>query len=649
MTCDRRSKGPAKAARLAAVLGLLNAFAMTSALAFSEAPSLQERVKKGELPPLEKRLPKSPQVIKPLNETGTYGGTWRNVLIGGSALGEMFRFQGYESLARWNHDWTGVVPGIAEDIKVNATATEYTFKLREGTRWSDGTPFTADDIVFWYEDIFSNPTLTPNPASWMTANGKPLVVKKIDDYTFTVTFDAPNGLFLQWLASGPASWNLPTNFPRHYLSKFLPKYNPNADAEAKAKGYAGWTAQMMDRGAVNPHNAIFKDSGRPVLFPWVVTVGAGESTTQIVAERNPYYWKVDDKGNQLPYIDRISSDLVGDVQVGLLKTLNGEVDFIDYLIATPANKAVLAEGSKKGGYDFFTTKTTLTNVAVIQLNLNHPDPGRRDLFRNKNFRIAISHAINREEIVDVVFYGAAEPWQAAPREGAFYNQQLAKQYLDFDLKKANALLDSIGLTQRDSAGFRLGPDKKRLTLSFEVDAAAKTISDSIELVNRSLAQVGIEGILRASDRALWEQRVRQGDNFDVAVHSFGGGDGLAVVFDPRYYFPHSQNSMFAKKWASWFQNPTAPSAEEPPAAARKQMDLYKELSATADPAKQSSLMHEILKIAADEFYVIGIAVQGDGYGVVTNRLKNTPKSMPNSYVFPHPGPFSPEQFYIGRN
>ena len=102
--------------------------------------------------------------------------------------------------ARWNHDWTAVVPGIAEDIKVNATATEYTFKLREGTRWSDGTPFTADDIVFWYKDIFSNPTLTPNPASWMTANGKPLVVKKIDDYTFTVTFDAPNGLFLQWLA-----------------------------------------------------------------------------------------------------------------------------------------------------------------------------------------------------------------------------------------------------------------------------------------------------------------------------------------------------------------------------------------------------------------------------------------------------------------
>jgi peptide/nickel transport system substrate-binding protein len=613
---------------------------------FTEPPALRERVARGELPPVVSRIPQNPMVVTPLDQVGRYGGTWRNLLVGGGALSQLFRFQAYESLTRWTPDWSGVMPNIAESVETDARATEYLFRLRRGMRWSDGTPFTADDILFWYRDIYSLGDVMPSRPTWMGAGGRPLLVEKVDDATVLFRFAAPNGLFLQWLAAAPAGINYPTNFPRHFLQQFHAAYNPDADRLARQRGFGGWIALLQERAGINIVDGMFKASDMPVLHPWRFTVAAGESTSQLVAERNPYYWKVDTRGNQLPYIDRVTYDLLGDAQVALLKTMNGEVDFIDQYIATPANKAVLADNQRRGAYSFYSLRPTLANLCVLQFNLNHPDAAKRAVFGRKEFRIAVSHAINREEIVDVVFYGTARPWQAAPREGVFYNERLAKQYLAHDPAAANRMLDAMGLSRRDSAGFRLLPNGQRLTLAFEVDASQKPLTDTIELVVRALGTVGISAQLRASDRALWEQRVRHGDQFDVAVHSFGGGDGLAVILDPRYYFPHTRNSMYAKRWVEWYLNRAAAEGEEPPPATRRQMELYNELSATADQEKQRALMHQILEIAADEFYVIGIAAEDDGYGVVRDRMRNVPRSMPNSYVYPHPGPANPEQFFL---
>ena len=402
------------------------------------------------------------------------------------------------------------------------------------------------------------------------------------------------------------------------------------------------------KGGTDDENAFYQNKDMPVLHAWHffnTPLGEG-SGMQAIAERNPYYWKVDPEGNQLPYLDRIVFTLTSDAEVTLLQALNGEVDLMDQVICTAANKPVLYQNQEKGGYHFFTTTPTLTNTAMIQLNMNHPDPVKREVFQNKNFRIGLSHAINRQEIIDIVFAGQGEPHQGAPRPDAnVYHEKLSKQYTEYDPDLANEYLNKAGYTERDSEGYRLGPDGKRISMVFEIDAVRLTFIDMLELIPGYWKKVGIEAVSKTMDRNLWSQRVRNGYEFDATIHRFGGGSSITSLTDPRYYFPLNNNSMYAKKWAAWYMNPDAEMAEEPPAETKKQMELYDQLLITSDPEGQKALMKEILDIAADQFYAIGISTEPNNYGIVTNNFKNVPESMPWSWDYPHPAPDNPFQFF----
>jgi peptide/nickel transport system substrate-binding protein len=616
-----------------------------------EAPEFVQLVKEGKLPPLSERLPKNPLVITPIERVGVYGGDWRLAMVGGN-LSHMNRYQNYENLVRWSPGWGEVIPDVAESWEVSPDSRVYTFHLREGMKWSDGQPFTADDILFYFEDVVTDKVLVPTevpPAHFRQGNAV-VKVEKTNPYTVKYSFPEPNGLFLQQLAlvDSAQGW-----LPKHYYSKLIPKYNPNADADAKAAGFADRSAwyQAIGRESGTTDEAL-RNKDLPVIGPWMWEIPPGEgSASQAIAVRNPYYWKVDTAGNQLPYVDRLIYDLLQDTEVLVLKVLNGEIDWMDQYFATNANKPIIYENQQKGDYRLFTTNPTEPNSAVLSFNLNHPDLAMRTLLNNKDFRIGVSHAINRKEIIDIVYSGQGTPAQASPRSGTdFYNERLAKQYTEYDVNAANAALDRAGLTGRDAQGFRLRQDGKRVAFLLELDVGRLEFVNMSGLIQTYLRAVGIDMQIRTMDRSLWEIRVRTNWEFDATIHRFGGGVGQSVLTDPRYYFPFTGNSVFAPAWQMWYNNPTGVGAtmkpEEPPVPVKESMALYDQIKRTGDTTEQIRLMKQVLDICADQFYHIGILWEGDGYGVVKNNFINTPPVMPWSYSYPHPGPENPCQFFF---
>ncbi|AJY44871.1 ABC transporter substrate-binding protein [Martelella endophytica] len=619
-----------------------------SALA-GEAPVLAEKVQAGTLPPLEERLPKDPLVVAPVDEVGEYGGTWRSAMVGGSDDGWILRTVSYENLMRWSPDWTEVVPNVAGSVDVNDDATLFTFHLREGMKWSDGAPFTADDVKFWYEDLFLNKEFSPTPTEpFINSDGSPAKFRMIDDTTFEFEFANPKGLFLQYLATARPLDIATVRFPRHYLEKFHPKYNPDIQKEIDAAGQSNWVGLMVNKSNYWTNTEV------PTINAWDFTQGYGSgSATQAIAERNPYYWKVDTEGNQLPYIDTRFFNVLSDPQVLVTKTLAGEIDFQDRSLATPANKPVLYQGQQQGGYEFFTETPASPNYIVMMLNLNHKDPEKREIFQNRDFRIGLSYAMDRQELLDVVWLGQGEIAQTSVMPGSvYYNEQLAKQYTEYDLDKANEYLDKV-LPNKDSSGMRLGPDGKPFAITYAYSAANPVFGDALELVAAQWRKAGIAMTPTPLDRTLIQTRQDAGELEGVAWER-GGGAGQEVVLDPRWWFPANNDSFYwAPAWTAYYlgANPETSQVkpEAPPPAIQKQMDLYNELQAEPDFDKQVELMNEILQIAADEFWTMGVAWQANGYGVKKTNFHNVPESMPASWIYPTPAPTNPEQYYIGKN
>jgi peptide/nickel transport system substrate-binding protein len=439
----------------------------------------------------------------------------------------------------------------------------------------------------------------------------------------------------------------PVSMQAEYCKQFHKSYADPAKLEAliKENKQDNWIKLFQTKCSNvpgTPINARWQNIDLPVITPWLLTAPSA-TKDPAKAARNPYYWKVDPEGNQLPYLDGIFYDYVEDANVLALKAAAGEIDMMDRHIATNQNKPVFVDNMKKGDYGFFETIPSGMNNMIISFNLTHKDKQLREIFQNPDFRKGVSHAINRKELIDVVWVGQGEPWQLAPRPTSpFYNETLAKQYTEFDVKKANEYLDKV-LPKKDANGMRLMPDGKPLSIVWEI---ANTRTDTVAaapIVQKYLKAVGIDMQPKVEDRALMYTR-KDANEFDAM--DWGGDGGLDVVLEPRWYFPYSQESQFGELWQYWYNKDSR--GEEPPAAVKKQMELYDQLKASGDPKKQDELMKEILKIAQEQFYAIGIALPVNGYGIVKNNFKNVPKVMPGSWLYPNPGPTNPEQYYFDK-
>ena len=575
---------------------------------------------------------------------GKYGGDWNNALVGGGSLSMLFRYQAYEPLVRYNPEWTGVIPNVAESFEGNPESVVYTVRLRKGMKWSDGQPYTTDDVKFWYDTVLTDERIAFLGQDHWKTNGKPAKLEVVDPYTFKVIFSEPNGFFP--LVVAWANNDQTTRCPKHYLQQFHIDYNTKANELAKQRGFDNWIASFQSACGLQDDNTFFLNSSkRPSLNAWMFTVAPGENTEHAIAVRNPYYWKVDSEGNQLPYLERIVYQMVADPQVLLLKAMQGQIDLMDQYIGTPNNKSVLYDARDKGRYGFYTLTSTEANVMTFMLNLNHNDETKRKLFQNHDFRAALSLAVDRQSLIDAVLVGQGAPAQPSiKKDDPLYNEQLATQFTEYDAAKANAMLDKI-IPKRDASNFRLDEKGRQLTIVFELDQARPIFLDMFQLVIPMFKAVGIDAQMRAMDRSLWETRVRQGRDFDATAHQFGANGGIAAMLDPRYYVPTDPNAMYAPGWQLWYRDRTNPNAIEPPDLTKQQFALYNKLRGTADAAGQAGIMKQILQMAADAFYVFGVSLPPDGYGIVRNNMQNVTKTMPNSFGWPTPAPTRPEQYF----
>lgn len=614
------------------------------ALGFEEAPTLKERVAAGELPPVDERLPQNPLVLEVVDQTGEYGGTIRRAILGGGDQHNMVRTIGSDNMVRWDPTWSEVRPNIAESWEVSEDASKFAFKLREGMRWSDGEPFTADDIVFWYEDIFLDTRLTPNKDSTFVGPAGPVEVRKIDDVTVEFDFGTPNGLFIQNLAYGFGYH--PTAYPKHYLSQFHEKHNPDVQALVDAEPAAADWIQLFNLKAGPMDTPLFwQNPGRPTLHAWYLTNAYG-STERIVAERNPFYWKVDEAGQQLPYVDRITYDQVEDVETILLKAFNGEIDYMLRHLGRPANKAALTDNKDRGSYDFFDVGDLPANIMILMLNLNHQDPVKREVINNKDFRIGLSHAVNRQEIIDLLYFGSGAPAQVAPRQGSeLYKEWYAKQYTEYDPALASEFLDKAGLDQKDGEGFRLGPDGERFTLVFLVaDVFGLQYPDAMELIQGYAADVGLDIQVRATDRSRLIA-LHTNNEQDAYLWNCSGGQADAYT-TPICYVPIVSNSVsWAREWAAWGVDNNQ--GEEPPEAVKEIFAAYNEVKAASGPDELRERMQHVLDLSMDQFFTIGLVQNDAVFGIARDNVRNVPNPLPIAGQLWFPAPYTAQIYFEG--
>ncbi len=618
-----------------------------AAFAANEAPMLADRVAAGDLPPVDERLPNAPEVIAPYEAIGTYGGTLRRVLGGSNDHNSILRVVSPQGLTRWKADFSGVIPNVAESWTTNAEGSEFTFKLREGMRWSDGHPLTADDIMFYVEDLLQNEEFYPNAPARYVVGGEPMTAEKIDDYTVTLKFAAPYGTFLTELATPLAQE--PVLWAKHYCSQFHPAYNSNVqDLVDATEAVEDWPGLFRLRcGEVEAPNR-WANAERPTLDPWVV-VGDGydAGATQVVMERNPYFWQVDTDGNQLPYIDRLEMNVAQDNQAIVLEAIAGNIDMQRRRISGLANKPVFAENAASGGYEILDMINSNSNVMAIHFNHTHKDPVMRELFRNRDVRVALSLAIDREEIIDIVYQGQGEPWQIGPRPThVLYNEQLGRQHTEYDPDRANELLDAAGYADRDGEGYRLLPDGRRLTFNVQYTGIEQPDwGDALEIIDEQWEEIGVDLNIGSVERSIYYSR-GEANEHDFMV--WGAPGGLDPTLSPRDVLAvHPQASWFAIPWTRWYLSGGS-DGEEPSATMVERLALYDAFKQEADQDKALDIFRQIHQIAADEFEIIGISLAPNLVGVVNTELRNVPRQIPASWMYPDPGPTLPQTYFYAN-
>ena len=627
-----------------AIAATLLAATGASAEPYSEAPMLAEQVAAGALPRVEERLPREPRIVEPVETIGQYGGVWRSGLRGGSDHNWMLRLMGYEPLIAFDRTFSGkIVPNLAASFESNDEGSAFTFTIREGLKWSDGTAFTSDDVMFFIEDVAANQDLNPTPPKWISVRDQLPTVEKVDDLTFKIVFPEPFGLFLLKAASRDGTQM--TMMQKDYCSQFHPKYNEETlDQLIAEAGVDTWVDLFVARCAVNILNRErWQNPDRPSMEAWTIEQPYVGGSTIVTLTRNPYYHKVDPAGNQLPYIDGHRLEIGADVETLVLKAMNGEVDWQDRHINSNANKAVFVDNMVSGDYRLVDLYNASMNSVSFMLNLTHKDPTKRKVFQNKDFRIGLSHAVDRQAIIDSVFIGEGTPRQLAPHATTpFFVERLATQYLDYDPDLAAEHLDKV-VPDKDGSGFRLGPDGERIQISLLTIPAVGDWVDALTLVVQYWQAVGIDAQLQVVDRTLFFERKTSNDVDAFGWHAEGGlMDGL---LEPYWYMPFNDQSNFATLWANWY-NDVSPN-EEPPADVQRQMELYEQIKQVASADERNALFREILEIAADQFYNFGISSPPLLYTIAKNDMRNV-GSHYWAWAWPTPAAAATEQYYFRR-
>ena len=526
-----------------AMLISMFAFSASAEGEYTQAPMLDAAVEAGELPPVEERLPEVPKIVDEISaeyldyECGNYGGTLRltTQVVNWDADGFVGNTEALLTMESVN---SGIVtPNIVQDVQVNDDNTEFTFTLRKGLKWSDGTEVTMEDFKFGIENFIFNEELTPIVSAYMrdggTSEGAPFVFEVVDDMTFKLTFGSPYGGFLTHISI--TGWKGYSDIlkPAHYLKPFhidfaeechgsLDAYYEYIKPFAAAMGYDDvteegvWTyvfhqIDMTNWELTDPNDALTSvyfagliDADFPHMYPWIMTSFENGITT---FTRNPYYFKVDEDGQQLPYIDYVTSTLVEDMEMVQFTYMSGEADF-GRESATIDNISLYRENEESAGIKAYVTPQHV-NPTSLYINGTYglnPDGTVKDDDASKawqevvndiRFRQALMISIDAEEIIDTVYNGFAStnPWFSCTH----------------DIEGANALLDEMGMLDIDGDGYRETPSG--LPFQFQIWNAndASDIIPVSELYVEFWGEIGIKASVYTTESSLLSTSVNSNE------------------------------------------------------------------------------------------------------------------------------------------
>lgn len=606
---------------------------------FSEAPMLRERVERGELPPVEERLPLPEylKVIEPVEEIGRYGGEIR-FTQGDPGIGEV-KMMMADTGVRWCRDVKRTIPGVFYGWEISEDGLSTTFFLRKGLRWSDGVPFTTEDIRFWWEDLATDemfPDITP--PGWAFTDGELMTVDFIDRYTFRFNFTSPNWLVPSFLRTGFWNWE-PMMAPRHYLEQFHPRYNPEADYATLAEKRMWW---------LNPDH--------PTLYAWQMV--ELEEGVRAVFERNPFYWKVDSDGNQLPYIDRLVVNIVPEMETRLMQFLAGEVD-VTFRAHTPLDLPVMLDGAEAAGMRYMRGIEEFAGgwPSMIVNQEFVGDEYVRELLRSRYFRRGLSHALDRDHMNEVLWAGLGRPQQGtavtrpsphvAEQEGLDILKEWEQSHLEFNADLANQLLDQAGLDARDPAtGFRLRADNGEvfeLMLDIGDWGGAAVNEATAGLLESMWEEVGIKTTLNFAPPAEIALRTEEATYMIRIIHI--GGE-IDIFLWPGWITP---SGILPTIWPiSYKYYSTGGELGEPPTGPGEILsDLFKKGIAEGDEQMRHRIVWDIMRVHIDEGpFVIGGIGGLPGRTFVRTNMRNVHEfGVLGAWVAQFPGNINPEQWF----
>jgi len=599
---------------------------------------------------LANRLPSEPLVYAPYDSIGKYGGTL-DVLSNATEAGTSdFLSVRHVNLVRYSDDLQTIVPNIAKGWDWNDDFTQLTFFLRKGHRWSDGAPFTADDVKFWYDELALDPKIMEKPKDYVLVGGEPMTVDVIDPQTVRFNLPAPKpGLLSHFATSFAQGFQ-----PKHFLGQFHPDVNADADALAQAAGFENGLAVIKAYFG----NSDWTDTPVPLLnspdrvanlpadtMPTLeshITVSDTTEGRHYVA--NPYFHIVDTQGNQLPYISEQDEIYANDNEIRILKLINAEADYKSQSLQLPS-APLLLEHQESGDYTIdLRPEITLANVSF---NVTHANLEKRKVFGDLRFRQAMSIALNRDEINEVGFLGQGIPKQYVgfSPSPSFVDPKWESYMIQYDPEAANSLLDAIGMKDIDGDGMRELPNGEKLILNMQF-ATQGVAGEVVELVGQQWSEVGIQSTVKEVTPD--EYRSSQSSN-NLDVGSWRKSQPMAIVLGnnelwvPPFenYFGHRTGML----WAEYVDSKGA-SGVKPPAYVTQLIDDINAFQSTmAGTAESDELGARMVENMVGNLLFIG-TVQAPAPIYHRNALKNFPSFKTHSYEYYRTYPYRGTQWYL---
>ncbi|TDO95152.1 peptide/nickel transport system substrate-binding protein [Halanaerobium saccharolyticum] len=610
---------------------------------FKQAPQLSEQVSNGELPAVGERLPEEPVVVEPANKIGQYGGTWVRAWKGLSDQWAINKPVGERFLT---FDEEGkVVPNIAKSWEIVDEGKGIIFHLRKGMKWSDGHPLTADDVLFWFNDIKlyeKLATVEPGPWDTLKYGDKEAEIKKIDDYTFKVSFAVD---VAEKFLDERAGWGPTTMIaPRHYLKQFHDKYVAEEKLNAKAveAGYDSWIEYFGEKVDY------LRNPDLPVIFAWQVV--NDYSSSELKLKRNPYYWKVDTAGNQLPYMDDISALRIDDNQVMVMQAISGNINLQNRHI-TIDNYPLLREQEDKGNYTVYLYPRADGANNALYFNHTLEDPVKRKLYNNPTFKKAVSLALNRSEINEMFYLGIGKPRQASfVTNSPFFDKEWTNAYTEYNPEKANQMLDELGM-ERGEDGYRLSPDGKPFEIEITIQSMSGggggSASQMAEVYKHYFDEIGLKSSIETLERSLMEERMAT-NQVDTRLSNLGD-----MLRPDKHLFNRlvpmvPSHAYWAPAWAKYYQS-EGESGQVPPADVKRLQEIAEAIETGPSWEKRKELMAELADIFKEHLYIIGTVGEVPTPYVAADYMKNMPEEILDTGSYRNIARVLPIQIYIDKS